>query len=424
MALAKAQKSFIDVPEDSDFPIQNLPYGVFHDQNNLQARIGVAIGDMVLDLAILEKEGLLPVNTQETIFNNNSLNKFMSLGKETCGMVREKLIELLSDENPLLRDNNELRNKALISATKVTMQMPVEITGYTDFYSSEEHAKNIGKLFRSETEALLPNWKHVPVAYNGRASSIVISGTPIHRPMGQIKPFSDKSPIYAASTKLDFELEVGFFIGQGNSFGKPIPISNTDKHIFGFVLVNDWSARDIQQWEYQPLGPFLGKIFATSISPWVVPIEALEPFKLEMPIQDPIPVEYLQQSSRYIYDINLEVKLKPFKSENSFTLCKSNYKHLYWSINQQLAHHTITGCNMRTGDLLASGSISGLTKNAIGSLVEQTSNGKNPLQLPNGESRTFLEDGDEITMLAWGQTDNNYRVGFGKLSGLIRPAFF
>lgn len=414
-------KTFIDVPKDSNFPIQNLPYGVFHDQTNQQARVGVAIGDMVLDLAILEKEQILAIAGNDNIFNRDSLNKFMSLGKNTWGIVRTKLTELLSFDNPLLRDNTELRKKAFIPLSQVTMQLPVEISGYTDFYSSEEHAKNVGKLFRDENNALLPNWKHLPVAYNGRASSIVISGTAIHRPQGQIKPIPDKPPIFTTSKKLDFELEMGFFIGESSRFGRPIPVGDANKHIFGFVLVNDWSARDIQQWEYQPLGPFLGKVFATSISPWVVPVAALEPFKIEMPKQDPEPVAYLQQDPRYTYNINLEVQLKFAELQDILTICKNNFQNIYWSPEQQLAHHTISGCNMRTGDLLASGSISGSTKNSLGSLLELTLNGKNPIELPNGKIQSFLEDGDEVTMTAWCQGDN-YRVGFGEVSGLILPA--
>ncbi len=417
----KEQKSFIEVAKGTDFPIQNLPYGVFCDAQNRQGRVGIAIGDLVLDLAVLEKEGILKISDKETIFNQTSLNKFMSLGKETWDKTRKKLIELLSSDNPTLRDNAELRKKAFIPMAQVTLLMPVAIMGYTDFYSSEEHAKNLGKLFRSEENALLPNWKHIPVAYNGRASSVVISGTPIHRPKGQIKPSADEPPIYTASKKLDFELEMGFFIGPGNPLGQPIAIRDANNHIFGFVLVNDWSARDIQQWEYQPLGPFLGKIFATSISPWIVPIAALEPFTVEMGQQDPTPVEYLQQPKRTTYDINLEVYLKPSGSEDTITLSNSNFKNLYWSIQQQLAHHTISGCNMSTGDLLASGTISGPTKNSLGSLIEITLNGKNPLELSGGKSRVFLEDGDEVIMTAWCQ-NQNYRIGFGKVSGLILPA--
>lgn len=414
-------KSFIEVAKDSDFPIQNLPYGIFHDQKNKQARVGVAIGDQVLDLAVLEQHGLLSVIAKDNLFNCNSLNKFMSMGKEVSDLVRNKLLELLQFDNPQLRDNSELRQKAFIPLPEVTLLMPVEISGYTDFYSSEEHAKNLGKMFRGEENALLPNWKHLPVAYNGRASSVVISGTPIHRPKGQIKPSPDSPPIYTASKKLDFELEMGYFIGQGNPLGRPIAISDADNHIFGFVLVNDWSARDIQQWEYVPLGPFLGKIFATSISPWVIPVQALEPFKIVMPEQEPTPVAYLQQINRTNYDIHLTVQLKAAETGELLTLSHSNFQNIYWSVAQQLAHHTISGCNMRTGDLLASGTISGPLKTSLGSLIEITLNGKTPVPLANGKSRTFLEDGDEIIMSARCENEN-YRIGFGEVKGQILPA--
>ncbi len=419
---SEVKQSFIHIPKESDFSIQNLPYGIFTEKTNQQARVGVAIGDMILDLAALERRGLLGVGHGEFVFNQPSLNKFMSLGENKWDATRDKIIELVSHDNPIIKDNVELYNECLIAQKNANMQLPVEIGDYTDFYSSEYHATNVGMLFRDKNNALLPNWKHLPVAYNGRASSVVISGTDIHRPRGQIKSDPDNPPIFAASKKLDFELEMGFFIGQGNSFGRPIPIQTAQDHIFGFVLVNDWSARDIQLWEYQPLGPFLSKIFATSISPWVVTAKALEPFKTAMPTQDPEPLPYLQQKNRFTYDINLEVQLKLFECDNLFTICQNNFRYMYWSTNQQLAHHTITGCNMRTGDLLASGSISGSEPGSYGSLLEITQNGKTPIHFPNGKVRGFLEDGDEVIMKAHCQ-GNGFKVGFGRLAGTILPAF-
>jgi fumarylacetoacetase len=299
--------------------------------------------------------------------------------------------------------------------------MPVQIGDYTDFYSSEQHARNVGSMFRDPENALLPNWKHLPVGYHGRASSIVLSGTSLHRPKGQTIPKDSEQPIFGPSKNLDFELEVGFLTGPGNALGKPIPIDEADDHIFGLVLVNDWSARDIQKWEYQPLGPFLAKNWATSISPWVVTTEALRPFETQAPEQEPQPLPYLDQEKRTTFDIQLEVFLKTEQTETAHKICATNFKHLYWSMGQQLAHHTITGCNVQPGDLYGSGTISGPTEDSYGSMLELAWKGTKPLKLSNGEERTFLEDGDEVIMTGFAQ-GSDFRIGFGEVKGKILPA--
>jgi fumarylacetoacetase len=331
------------------------------------------------------------------------------------------LQELLQADNPTLRDNPALRQKALIPQEAVTLHLPVNIGDYTDFYSSREHATNVGNMFRGRENALLPNWLHLPVAYHGRASSVVLSGTDIHRPWGQVKPEASETPLFRASRAMDFELELGFFIGPGNDLGQPIPINAARSHIFGLVLVNDWSARDIQHWEYQPLGPFLAKNLATSISPWVVTLAALEPFRCPGPPQDPLPFSYLQSEGNWVYDIQLEVSLQSDSLPEPTVISRSNFKYMYWNMAQQLAHHTSNGCNMRPGDLLASGTISGPTPDSYGSLLELTWRGKQPLQLAPGEDRRFLEDGDRVTFTGWGQ-GQGYRVGFGEVTGKLFPA--
>ncbi len=415
------QKSFIDVNPGSDFPIQNLPYGVFKSKENNNLRNGVAIGNYVLDLSVIEAKGLFKNKSINNVFSNSTLNKFMSLGKNIWHEVRMEIQSLLDAENPILRDNEALKKECLILQKDVEMCMPVEIGDYTDFYSSKEHATNVGIMFRGKENALMPNWLHLPVAYHGRASSVVLSGTEIIRPKGQTKADDAELPSFGPSKLLDFELEMGFFIGTGNKLGELIPVDKADEHIFGMVLVNDWSARDIQKWEYVPLGPFLAKNFATSISPWVVTLEALEPFKTKRPEQIPAPLPYLQSKGDWLYDIKLEVKLKTSKSSEEIVISKSNFKNLYWDICQQLAHHTITGCNMKTGDLLASGTISGNTKDSYGSLLELTWRGTEPIRLPNGEERKFLQDGDTLSITGWCE-GNGYRIGFGEVSGKILPA--
>ncbi|MDQ0974682.1 fumarylacetoacetase [Neobacillus niacini] len=415
-------KSFIHVSEESHFPIQNLPYGVFSTSNQPKPRVGVAIGNYVLDLSILEDKGYFKeiIQVNKKIFNQPSLNPFMELGKEVWTKVRKKLQLLLSEDESKLRDNDELRSEALILRKDVTMHLPIKIGDYTDFYASKEHATNVGIMFRGKENALMPNWTHLPVGYHGRASSVVLSGTNIRRPLGQIK-LPDQSPIFEPCRQLDFELEMGCVIGGGNQLGEPISVEEAENHVFGMVLVNDWSARDIQAWEYQPLGPFLAKNFSTSISPWVVPLEALEPFRVAGPVQEPKPLEYLDQTKQGSFNIELEVYLKSEKMKAPTQICSSNYRYLYWSIAQQIAHHTVGGCNLNPGDLLGSGTISGPEKESRGSLLELTWRGQEPLQLEDGEERKWLEDGDELTMTGFCQGDG-YRVGFGEVVGLIQPA--
>ena len=404
-------RSFVEYNEDSHFPIQNLPYGIFEEQGRIRA--GIRIGDMVLDLALLEQQGFFP--SLPKLFNTGNLNSFFAMGRRAWTEVRTTISRLLQEGDATLRDNTELRNKALIPIGKVTMHMPVVIGDYTDFYSSKEHAVNVGTMFRGKENALMPNWLHLPVAYHGRSSSVVLSGTPIRRPKGQIQDGDQGNPIFTSSRLLDFELEMGFFIGPGSELGKPVPITTASDHIFGMVLVNDWSARDIQKWEYQPLGPFTAKNFATSISPWIVSLDALEPFRCKGPEQLPLPLPYLQTKGELAYDIKLEVYLQ------GSCISRSNFKHMYWNIQQQLAHHTITGCNIKPGDLMASGTISAPEEDGYGSLLELSWKGTKSIKLDNGEQRKFLQDGDNVTITGWCQ-GQNYRVGFGEVMGEILPA--
>jgi fumarylacetoacetase len=415
-------QSFIDVAADSHFPIQNLPYGVFRPHGAEVPRVGVAIGEMIVDLSVLEREALLhiPASGGEMVFDRPSLNTFMGLGREAWLSVRRQLTHLLSRDEPTLRNDVALRQKALVPMTECQMLLPVEIGDYTDFYSSKEHATNVGAMFRGPENALPPNWLWLPIAYHGRASSVVVSGSDLRRPRGQTKAVDAQAPSFGPSRAVDFELEVGCFIGQGNRLGEPIAVDRAADHVFGLVLVNDWSARDIQKWEYVPLGPFLAKSFGTSISPWVVTLEALAPFRVAGPVQAPPPLDYLQTAGLEAYDIELEVTLQTETTDAPQRICASNFKHLYWSIAQQIAHHTSNGCNLRIGDLLASGTISGPTPEARGSLLELSWGGKQPLALANGEQRRFLEDGDRVTMRGWCQGDG-YRVGFGEVTGRLLP---
>ena len=416
-------KSWVDSANstDCDFPIQNLPYGVFSTGAQEGPRVGVAIGDQVLDLSLLESERLIETGSQEPVFARPALNAFMALGPDVWDRVRARLSGLLSQDEAALRDNAELQNKALTPLADATLHLPFEVKGYTDFYASREHATNVGRMFRGEENALMPNWLHLPVAYNGRASTVVVSGTDIRRPAGQIKPKGSEAPVFSACRKLDFELEMGAIVGTGNPMGESVTVGRAQQMIFGYVLLNDWSARDIQVWEYQPLGPFLAKVFATTISPWVVTRAALEPFRVSGPEQDPRPLPYLRQSEANNYDLHLEVALTTKGSSRASVITRTNFKHMYWSTAQQLAHHAIGGCAMQTGDLLGSGTISGKSRDSCGSLLELTWNGETPLKLDGGETRSFLEDGDTVTFSGRAQ-GRSYRVGFGECSGTILPA--
>ncbi len=409
-------RSFIDVPPGSDFPLQNLPYGVFIPNGSTRARPGTALGDWVVDLDALEKARLLPTS----LFSGDSLNDFMAAGRETWTLVRTTLQALLSESNGRLRDDMDLRSLAIFPRQAVTMILPAKIGDYTDFYSSREHATNVGSLFRDPANALLPNWLHLPVGYHGRSSSVVVSGTDVRRPNGQTKA-DDADPVFGPSRLLDFELEVGFFTGPGTKLGEPVPIENATEHIFGFVLVNDWSARDIQKWEYVPLGPFLAKNFATSISPWIVTLDALEPFRCAGPVQNPHPLPYLTFDKDLSFDIGLEVSIVPPHSNDDNVVCRSNFKHMYWNIGQQLAHHTSGGCNINPGDLMASGTISGPEKGSFGSMLEITWRGAHPVKMSDGTERKFIGDGDTVIMRGAAEKDG-LRIGFGEVSGKVLPA--
>lgn len=414
-------RSFIAVDPTSDFPIQNLPYGVFSTAKDPAPRIGVAIGDQILDLAVLEREGLLGAGDAKGVFAHGAINPFMALGPKVWSQTRGRISALLRHDNPELRDNAALRARALVPQREARLHLPLDVEGFTDFYSSKEHATNVGVMFRDKSNPLLPNWLHIPIGYNGRASTVVVSGTPIHRPCGQLKPPTADQPSFGACKRLDFELEIGVVVGQPSKMGDRLGATDAEEMIFGFVLLNDWSARDVQQWEYVPLGPFQAKAFATSISPWIVTREALEPFRIEGPKQDPAPLAYLAQSRPNNYDLTLDVGLKSAKMREPHRICRTNFKYMYWSSVQQLVHHASSGCAMTVGDLLGSGTISGPEKDQRGSMLELSWGGAEPMELAGGEKRTFLEDGDSLVMTGWCQGDG-YRVGFGVVEGTILPA--
>lgn len=420
--MSKRLKSFVEIAAHSDFPLENLPYGIFSEKHNSQPRAGVALGEWVIDLAVLEAHGYCKLTDGKLLFNQPTLNLFIESGKANWSKVRAELQALLSADNPELRDNQALRDQVFFKQSDVKMHMPVHIPEYTDFYSSKEHATNVGCMFRDPKNALLPNWSELPVGYNGRASSVIVSGTDIVRPSGQIKLPDSERPVFSACRKLDFELETGFIVGKSSQLGQPVPIENAWDHIFGMVLFNDWSARDLQQWEYVPLGPFNAKTFASSISPWIVTLEALEPFKTSSPEQEPKPLAYLREdNSSNSYDIHLSVEIQPENNDQSNVICKTNFKYMYWSMAQQLTHHTIAGCNLQVGDLMGSGTISGPTPDSYGSLLEITWNATKPLTLSNGEQRNFIQDGDTIIMKGYCEKDD-LRIGFGEVSGKILPA--
>lgn len=411
--------TWVSVKPGSDFPIQNLPYGIFKTANH-SPRAGVAIGDFILDLAVLGAAGKFSGIVQDvSVFSKNTLNQFIALGKPITNKVRNRIIELLSEENTELQNDIALREQVFVNQSDATMLLPVQIPNYTDFYSSIEHATNVGKLFRPDNP-LMPNWKHLPVGYHGRASSIVVSGTPIRRPKGQTKTDDMPMPVFGASKALDIELEMAFIVGKETNMGESVSTQAAEDYIFGMVLFNDWSARDIQRWEYVPLGPFLGKNFGSSVSPWIVPLEALKNFRVEAPKKDTEILPYLQQSGLANFDIQLEVELATPSGESA-VISKSNTKYLYWSIAQQLAHHTVNGCNIQVGDMYASGTISGPTPDSLGSFLEMTEGGKKPLKFSEGSERKYLQDGDTITLRAFAEKDG-VRIGFGSCVGTILPA--
>ena len=417
---APALKSWLDSANqpDCEFPIQNLPYGIFQTADSAP-RAGVAIGDRIVDLSVLAQAGLL--QCEASVFAQPRLNDFIALGPQAWHSVRTQISALLAATDKVLQGNTALCSRALVAQSDATMLLPVDVQGYTDFYSSKEHATNVGMLFRDPANALLPNWSELPIGYNGRASSVVPSGTPVRRPNGQIKLPDQPRPVFGACRKLDIELEMGFIVGVPNGLAEPVPCAGAESHIFGMVLLNDWSARDLQAWEYVPLGPFNAKTFATTISPWIVPMAALEPFRTAQPEQSPEPLSYLRHDGPHAFDIELEAWLRPQRATRASRISHTNFRYMYWTMAQQLVHHTSSGCNTRVGDLMGSGTISGPTPDSLGSLLEMTFNGREPITLETGEKRAFIEDGDELDLRGWCQGDG-YRVGFGPCSGVVLPA--
>lgn len=414
------RKSWVNIPQNSDFPMQNLPFGVFKTENE-PARVGVAIGNKILDLKVVHVLGYFPNQpyTQDDLAADN-LNGIMRLGKALVREFRNRISDLLLDSNGELRDNAHHVEQVLVDQADATMLFPVQVGDYTDFYSSIEHATNVGMMFRDPANALLPNWKHIPVGYHGRSSSLIVSGEPIHRPKGQTKPADSEVPVFGPCKLLDFELETAFFTFQGKPLGQSISTKEADDYIFGLVLLNDWSARDIQTWEYVPLGPFLAKNFASSISAWVVTLDALEPFRTAGPVQETKVLPYLEYEGEKNIDLKLEVLIQtPDGTEN--TICQSNFKYMYWNMNQQLAHHTINGCNVRSGDLMGSGTISGKDKNSYGSMLELTWKGTQPLKMKDGSERKFINDGDVVIMRGYCEK-NGIRIGFGEVRTKVLPA--
>jgi len=423
-----ALKSWIQVEKNSDFSIQNIPFGIFSvpstrdgKTKDKSARAATRIGDHVIDLAGLAELGYFDGLKIDdfAVFNQSTLNDFIGLGKPIWRAVRDRLSDLFNAENATLRDNKEAKAKILHKIDEVEMLLPVAIGDYTDFYSSIEHATNVGAMFRDPNNALLPNWKHIPVGYHGRSSSIIISGTPIHRPKGQTKADEQELPAFGPTSRLDFELEIAFITSKQTQLGESISTAEAEEHIFGLVLFNDWSARDIQKWEYVPLGPFLGKSFASSISPWIVTLDSLDPFSVKGPVQKPRVLPYLEYEGEKNYDINLEVFIQP-QGQDEFRVTRSNFKYMYWNMYQQLAHQTVNGCNIRVGDMYASGTISGPTPDSYGSMLELAWKGTKPIQLPDGSERKFINDNDTVIMRGYAQKDS-VRVGFGEVSTKVLP---
>lgn len=415
-----AKTSWLPVAENSDFPIQNIPFGVFLTRDDI-ITIGTRIGDYAVDLGALHQLGYFEgIPLTDDIFLQDTLNDFISDGKKTWRAVRNRISALFDTDNPSLRDNEEHKKVVLFAMDEIEMKLPVQVGDYTDFYSSKEHATNVGTMFRDPENALLPNWLHIPVGYHGRSSTIIPSGVPIRRPLGQTLPKGAEQPVFGPARLVDFELEMAFITTDANALGEPIPIEEAEDYIFGMVLFNDWSARDIQKWEYVPLGPFLAKNFASSISPWIVTMDALEPFRVESPVQDPEPFPYLRQQGKNSYDIHLEVAIAP-EGEPETTVTRSNFKYMYWTMVQQLAHHSINGCTIHSGDMMGSGTISGPTPDSYGSMLELSWQGTRPVQLQNGVTRKFIADLD--TVILRGHCENEgVRIGFGEVVTQLLPA--
>ncbi len=415
------RKSWLEVSVDSDFPIQNIPFGVFLTKENV-VTVGTRIGDFAIDLGALQQLNYFEgIELTDDMFLQDTLNDFISDGKKTWRLVRNRIADIFDEKNPELRENKKDKDIVIFKMKDVEMQLPVLIGDYTDFYSSKEHATNVGKMFRDSDNALLPNWLHIPIGYHGRSSTIIPSGIPVNRPMGQTLPNGETTPVFGPSRMVDFELEIAFITTDANVMGENIPINEAEDYIFGMVLMNDWSTRDIQKWEYVPLGPFLAKNFATSISPWIITMDALEPFRAKGPKQDPSPLPYLQQKGKHNFDVNLEVAIQT-ENKNTTIVSKSNFKYMYWSMSQQLTHHTSNGCRVNSGDMMGSGTISGSSPDSYGSMLELTLGGKNPIKLNDGTERKFINDGDTIIMKGFCK-NNGVRIGFGAVSSKLLPPF-
>ncbi|MDM1398784.1 MULTISPECIES: fumarylacetoacetase [Myroides] len=414
------RKTWLPVESDSDFPIQNIPFGVFITKDDI-ITIGTRIGDYAIDLSALQMLGYFKgIELTDDVFLQDTLNDFISNGKKTWRAVRNRIAEIFDKNNDELKNNTKHRDVVIFKIEDVEMQLPVYIGDYTDFYSSKEHATNVGTMFRDPDNALFPNWLHIPIGYHGRSSTIVPSGVNVKRPVGQTLPKGATTPIFGASQRVDFELETAFITTDANLMGDSVPVDDAEEYIFGMVLLNDWSARDVQTWEYVPLGPFLAKNFASSISPWIITLDALEPFRVASPKQDPTPLPYLQQTGDKAFDIKLEVYIQPENSEDKL-VAESNFKYMYWTMSQQLAHHTVNGCKVNSGDLMGSGTISGPTPDSYGSMLELTWAGSKPITMPDGSTRTFLHDYDTVTMKGYCKNDE-VRIGFGEVRSTLLPA--
>lgn len=416
-----SRRTWLSVSKESDFPIQNIPFGVFLTRDDI-ITIGTRIGDYAIDLGALHQLGYFKdIPLTDDIFLQDTLNDFISDGQKTWRLVRNRISEIFEESNETLKNNEDHKNVVLFSMDEIEMQLPVLIGDYTDFYSSKEHATNVGTMFRDPDNALLPNWLHIPVGYHGRSSTIIPSGTPIHRPMGQTLPKGAETPVFGPSRLVDFELEMAFITTDTNVLGEPISVDEAEEYIFGMVLFNDWSARDIQKWEYVPLGPFLAKNFASSISPWIVTLDALQPFQVKSTEQEPKPLPYLQQKERHSYDINLQVAIGTENGDET-TISKSNFKYMYWTMAQQLAHHTVNGCKVNSGDMMGSGTISGPTPDSYGSMLELSWQGTKPVKLNDGTERKFIQDNDTVIMKGY-CANNDVRIGFGEVRTTLLPPF-
>jgi len=413
--------SWLHVDKNSDFPIQNIPFGVFLTRDDI-ITIGTRIGDTAIDLGALHQLGYFKgIPLTDDIFLQDTLNDFIADGRKTWRLVRNRIAEIFDSSNSILKNNTKQKETICFRLDEIEMQLPVQIGDYTDFYSSKEHATNIGTMFRGKDNALMPNWLHIPVGYHGRSSSIIPSGIPVHRPLGQTLPPDSDTPVFGPSQRIDFELEMAFITTDANDLGESIPVEEAEEYIFGLVVFNDWSARDIQKWEYVPLGPFLSKNFASCISPWIVTLDALEPYRVESPkpIKEQLP--YLKYKGKKSFDINLEVAIKPQNAKESI-VSKSNFKYMYWNMAQQLAHHTVNGCPVNSGDMMGSGTLSGQTPDAYGSMIELTWAGQNPLKMKDGSERKFIQDNDTVIMRGYCEKDGT-RIGFGEVSTELLPVY-